>query len=59
MGWVLILLPGQPPSPPVAMGIMRDEAACRLAGAGMALLLQHANPGPVAGFRCEQTGEAA
>jgi hypothetical protein len=62
MTWVLILLivaPGQPPQPPVQAGVMRDEATCIVAGGGMALVLQQANPGLLVGFRCEPAGEAA
>ena len=60
MQWVLILAMAMPGQPPVAApaGIMRDENTCKVAGAGMAIVLSQANPGLVVGFRCEQTGEA-
>ena len=61
MEWVLIIvmaLPGQPAEPPLRAGLMRDEAICGVAGAGMALLLARANPGVVVGWRCEPAAEA-
>ena len=59
MDWVLILvmvMPGQPAQPPVIVGHMRDQATCTVAGGGMALVLQQANPGLRVGWRCEPAG---
>lgn len=61
-GFLLILtftFQGQT-APPVAMGLIFDERACAIAGAGMVAILEEANPGLAATWTClKQTGEAA
>ena len=53
MEWLLILtftLSGQTETQPV--GVMRDEQVCLIAGAGMAAILEQANPGLTVAVLC-------
>lgn len=53
MTWLLVLtlsLDGRTADQPV--GIMFDERACAIAGAGSVLLLEEANPGLEADWTC-------
>lgn len=58
-GWLLILtmtLNGQTAQIPA--GLMADHRLCTIAGAGMAGILEEANPGLIVAFVCVQ-GDAA
>ena len=60
-GFLLILtftFQGQPMDP-VPMGLIFDPRACAIAGAGMATILEEANPGLSVTFTCLPQGETA
>ena len=57
MDWLLILtltVSGPTPNPPVsiAVGRMTTPQVCRIAGAGMALILEQASPGLTVTIAC-------
>ncbi len=59
MDWLLILtltLSGQSETQPV--GRMMDRRACIIAGAGMAVILEQANPGLTVAIECKHEGQA-
>ena len=59
-GFLLILtftFPGQPPMEQ-PIGLIYDPRACAIAGAGMAMILQEANPGLTVTPECRPAGAA-
>jgi len=59
MDWLLILtvtLSGQTETMPV--GRMMDQRTCIIAGAGMGVILQRANPGLSVAFTCQKEARA-
>lgn len=59
MDWLLtIVFLSIPGEPALTVGHMLDARTCRIAGGGMAQVLQAANPGQSIGWRCRHRGVA-
>lgn len=54
MKWILLLTTGFPGQPPAtgSVGLLIDEDTCKVAGAGMTILLEQANPGLTVRWTC-------
>ncbi len=59
MTWLLVLTMGFPGGEPIQqpVGLMIDEQVCIIAGAGMAAVLEQANPGLDVLWTCLPQGE--